>query len=87
MTSVIMLFIQFVLRVPLRMSEEALLVGDDWVHGEDAYSFGPDVPVPHRSLLHGDTGRARISGDGELGVIQGQFHPKDLADNSKKGDT
>ena len=28
-----MLFIKFVLRVPLRMSDEMLLVGDDAVHG------------------------------------------------------
>lgn len=64
-----MLFIKYVLRVPLRMSEEQLLIGDDAVHGEDAYAFG-EVP---RSLLHGDTQRVQVSGDGEIGpVIQGE---------------
>ncbi|KAK9371798.1 ammonium transporter AmtB-like domain-containing protein [Lipomyces chichibuensis] len=67
MTSVIMAFIKYVLRIPLRMSEEQLLIGDDAVHGEDAYAFG-DV---RRSILHGDTGRVPISGDGEIGIIQG----------------
>ncbi|TQB75730.1 hypothetical protein MPDQ_002030 [Monascus purpureus] len=39
MTSVIMLFIKYVLRIPLRMSEDDLLVGDDAVHGEEAYAL------------------------------------------------
>jgi ammonium transporter, Amt family len=71
MTSVIMLFINFVLRVPLRMSEEVLLIGDDAVHGEDAYAFGD-----RRSHLYGDTGRhPGAPGDTEIGpmsVIQGE---------------
>ncbi|KAK9329565.1 ammonium transporter AmtB-like domain-containing protein [Lipomyces starkeyi] len=67
MTSIIMAFIKYVLRIPLRMSEEQLLIGDDAVHGEDAYAFG-DV---RRSILHGDTVRVPISGDGEIGIIQG----------------
>ncbi|KAK9327463.1 ammonium transporter AmtB-like domain-containing protein [Lipomyces starkeyi] len=71
MTSVIMAFIKYVLRIPLRMSEEMLLIGDDAVHGEDAYAFG-DV---RRSILHGDTERVPVSGDGELGVIQGVAPP------------
>jgi Amt family ammonium transporter len=41
-TSVILLLIRFVLRVPLRMSEAELLVGDDAVHGEEAYAFWGD---------------------------------------------
>lgn len=40
-TSLIMLFIKHVLRIPLRMSEEQLLEGDDAIHGEGAYTFGP----------------------------------------------
>jgi len=39
MTSLVMMFIKYVLRVPLRMTEEMLLIGDDAVHGEDAYTF------------------------------------------------
>ena len=63
-----MAFIKYVLRIPLRMSEEQLLVGDDAVHGEDAYAFGDVQP----SLLHGDTVRRPVNGDGELGIIQGE---------------
>jgi Amt family ammonium transporter len=68
MTSVVLLFIKYVLRVPLRMSEAELLIGDDAIHGEEAYYFGE----AHRSLLNGDYGHVPRSGDGELGVIQGQ---------------
>lgn len=32
-TSLILLFIKFVLRIPLRMSEEHMMVGDDAIHG------------------------------------------------------
>jgi ammonium transporter, Amt family len=39
MTSAVMLFIRYVLRIRLRMGEEMLLIGDDAVHGEDAYTF------------------------------------------------
>jgi ammonium transporter, Amt family len=39
MTSVVLLFIKYVLRIPLRMTEEHLLVGDDAVHGEEAYAL------------------------------------------------
>jgi ammonium transporter, Amt family len=34
-----MLFIKYVCRVPLRMSEEALLIGDEAIHAEDPYCF------------------------------------------------
>ena len=42
-TSLIMLFIKYVLRIPLRMTEEELLIGDDAIHGEEAYCFLDDV--------------------------------------------
>jgi Amt family ammonium transporter len=38
-----MLFIKYVLRIPLRMTEEELLIGDDAIHGEEAYCFYDDV--------------------------------------------
>jgi Amt family ammonium transporter len=38
-TSLILNFIKHVLRVPLRMSEEDLLIGDDAIHGVSLYSF------------------------------------------------
>jgi len=34
-----MMFIKYVCRVPLRMTEEELLAGDDAVHGEAAYTL------------------------------------------------
>jgi hypothetical protein len=40
------------------MSEEMLLIGDDAVHGEDAYAFS-DIPP---NILYGDAG-APASGD------------------------
>lgn len=39
MTSLIMLFIKYVLRIPLRMTDEHLEVGDDAIHGEEAYAL------------------------------------------------
>jgi ammonium transporter, Amt family len=60
MTSVILLFIKYVCRVPLRMTEEHLLVGDDAVHGEEAYAFFYDG---QRSHINGDTGRSFTSKD------------------------
>jgi len=51
-TSLILLFIKYVLRVPLRMSEVDLLIGDDAIHGEDAYSFDyPEKPI-HNGGTH-----------------------------------
>jgi ammonium transporter, Amt family len=70
-TSLIMAFIKYVCRIPLRMSEAQLLAGDDMVHGEEAYAFFGDG---QRSILSGDLGRYPTNGDGELGtgVIIGQ---------------
>lgn len=39
-TSIICVFINFI--VPLRMTEEELLIGDDAVHGEEAYALWGD---------------------------------------------
>lgn len=53
-TSLVMMFIKYVLRIPLRMSDEDLLIGDDAVHGEEAYYFFDDVvgqePSPSAEL-------------------------------------
>jgi Amt family ammonium transporter len=45
-----MCFIKYVCRIPLRMTDEDCLIGDDAIHGESAYTFGDDVDV---STLHG----------------------------------
>jgi ammonium transporter, Amt family len=69
MTSLILLFIKYVCRVPLRMSEEQLMIGDDAVHGEDAYSFGPDIHPDMRGTTY-NNGRP---GDMEMGpTIHGE---------------
>ena len=73
MTSIILGVLQFA--VPLRMSEAALLIGDDAIHGEEAYAIFHDG---QRSLLYGDTARRPVHGDGELGqnmVIEGTAPP------------
>jgi ammonium transporter, Amt family len=38
-TSLIMCFIQYVCRIPLRMSEEQMRIGDFAIHGEEPYTF------------------------------------------------
>ncbi len=41
-TALILVFIRVVCRVPLRMTDEMLLVGDEAAHGESAYHM--DLP-------------------------------------------
>jgi Ammonium Transporter Family len=65
-TSLILLFIQHVLRIPLRMSDEMCAVGDYAVHEEESYTFA----YYNRNLL--TTGK-----DSESGVaIEGQIPPE-----------
>ena len=69
MTSIILGVLQFA--VPLRMSEAALLIGDDAIHGEEAYAIFHDG---QRSLLYDDVERRPHHGNGELSqsmVIEG----------------
>jgi len=71
-TSVILLLIKLV--VPLRMSDEELAIGDDAVHGEEAYAFFGDG---QRHLPHGAQGdiernpieRNPVSRDGDVSVL------------------
>jgi Amt family ammonium transporter len=44
-TALILYFIKFVLRIPLRMTDETLAIGDDAIHGEDAYKLDDLIPV------------------------------------------
>ncbi|KAL9621872.1 MAG: hypothetical protein Q9160_003693 [Pyrenula sp. 1 TL-2023] len=62
MTSIILAFIKFVLRVPLRMSDEDLVMGDAAAHGEEAYAFYGEG---HRSIVYGDW--ERRASDVEMG--------------------
>lgn len=71
-TSAIMLFIKYVLRIPLRMSDAELEIGDDAIHGEEAYAFYHDG----QRIFVQDWDRVK-SNDPELGmggvnVIEGQ---------------
>jgi Amt family ammonium transporter len=52
MTSVVLLFIKYVCRVPLRMTKEQMVVGDYAIHGESAYSlrFDPEQAVPDEDI-------------------------------------
>jgi Amt family ammonium transporter len=59
-TSLIMLFIQYVLRIPLRMSEDKLLIGDDAIHGEEAYCFHEEL---NDSISHSDDGDGKTAAD------------------------
>jgi Amt family ammonium transporter len=62
-TAVLLLLIKLV--IPLRMSEKQLLIGDDAIHGEEAYAFFGDG---QRSLLSTDIEQPAVNGDGESGV-------------------
>ena len=74
MTSVVMAFIKYVLRIPLRMSEQELLVGDDAAHGEAAYAFFDDGEA---STMDMRTGR-KMDRDIETGnVLHGQEVPQE----------
>ncbi|KAH7324140.1 ammonium transporter AmtB-like domain-containing protein [Stachybotrys elegans] len=66
-TSLIMLFIKHVLRIPLRMSEETLLLGDDGMHGEGAYTLGPCEAHESGSRIEGQAPREN-GHDMELGL-------------------
>ena len=67
-TSLIMAFIKYVLRVPLRYSDEVLMLGDYAMHGEDAYMFGDASSHRHLPGKHHDVEQAGT----EPGVIMGK---------------
>jgi ammonium transporter, Amt family len=58
-TSLIMCFIKYVLRVPLRMSDDACRQGDMAIHREEPYTFA----YYNRKLLHAQQGRHILSGE------------------------
>jgi len=70
-TSLIMLFIKYVCRINLRMSEEDMVIGDDAVHGEAGYCFADDVSGPVESeIIQGQRVKS-FSGDLESGSGNG----------------
>jgi ammonium transporter, Amt family len=84
-TSLILCFIKYVCRIPLRMTEEELLIGDDAIHGEEAYCFSDDVDglVPTRTAEMRAADkleqiRAHEQHLGQSGVLHGQDVEKGL---------
>lgn len=65
-TSLVLCFIKYVCRIPLRMSEAELLVGDDAIHGEAAYVLGPCEAHDH--LVAGHYVKRSETLPGELGM-------------------
>jgi len=79
-TSLIMCFIKFVCRVPLRMSEEQLAIGDYAVHGEEPYTFAHyNVKHPTPPLMQRRTTKKSDVEDNK-GILMG----KDPAQTSEK---
>lgn len=64
-TTVILLLIRIV--IPLRMPEEHLLIGDDAVHGEEAYSLWGDGDA----AKHGWNNPAQADEMGQMGRFNG----------------
>jgi Amt family ammonium transporter len=65
-TSLIMVFIQYVCRVPLRMTPEQLAVGDYAIHGEEPYTFA------HYNREFSLVRPREKSSDEEAGVLTGK---------------
>ena len=87
-TTLIMLFIKYVLRVPLRKTEEEVAIGDYAVHGEESYTFAhynakrPSAPAQFKP-------RSRVEGkseEGRGGVIQGKEPENGAKRRSGPGD-
>ncbi len=69
-TPLILFFIKYVLRVPLQFDEATLKIGDDAIHGEEAYVFDG------LRLLHDDDGHVRhAKRDEESDEEKGGYSP------------
>jgi Amt family ammonium transporter len=79
----ILLFIKYVLRIPLRMSDEMCMVGDDAFHGEAAYVFGPCDS--HSGLIHGAVIPTSSNEGGELGIRDARHGRLAQSQTSKEG--
>jgi len=80
-TSLIMLFIKYVCRVPLRMSEEHMAIGDYAIHGEEPYTYA----YYNRNLADITERRKTQPELGLKDVILGRA-PGESASNLHKGD-
>ena len=84
-TSLILLFIKYVCRVPLRMSEEALLIGDYYCHGEEAYVFGEGTSAYVSGPLRGKEIAGQMMGESEKGIIMGKNPSVEVVGGSASG--
>ena len=89
-TTLVMLFIKHVLRVPLRMTEEELLIGDDAIHGEEAYCFSdnldglvPTASVEQRAMARMEQINAPTDFKGQS-ILEGQRVPISNGDGSSQ---
>ena len=79
-TSFIMIFIKYICRVPLRMSDEMLEIGDFAIHGEEPYTFEyynrnyrkVHAGYSHETKLTDEEKAADSSSNGHEGVLMGQ---------------
>lgn len=71
-TSLIMMFIKYVLRIPLRMSEEDLVMGDYACHGEEAYVFGEGSSGYVPGTLRGKEIEGVPMGEEKGGIVMGK---------------
>ena len=71
-TSLIMAFIKYVLRIPLRMSDENLMIGDYATHGEEAYVFGEGSSAYIKGPLRGKEIEGVPLGEERGGIIMGK---------------
>ena len=71
-TSLIMMFIKYVLRVPLRYKEEDLVIGDFAMHGEEAYVFGEGSQGYVHGHLRGVDREGGLIGQDGAGIIIGK---------------
>ncbi len=81
-TSLILMFIKYVLRIPLRMSEEDLLVGDYACHGEEAYVFGESSSSYAEGPMRGKKIEGVAMGEDKGGIIMGKNPDLELEGSS-----
>jgi len=79
-TSLILVTMKYAFRIPLRMSEADLILGDDAAHGESAYRFYYQGEAYDPSLF-GDFG---ARGDEEMGGMSGSQSPMEPSINTGK---
>jgi Amt family ammonium transporter len=71
-----MCFIKYVLRIPLRMSEDELLAGDDAIHGEAAYVFAGELGMGGAVVGHEPHAIAPVAGERTSGNGSGSHEIK-----------